>query len=84
MDKVNLRFTQDALATVARIAIEQKTGARGLRNVLESTMLEIMYTLPSQTGLQECVINAAVVEKSKPPMLIFDTETAPATGSANA
>lgn len=83
MDKVNLRFTQDALTTVARIAIEQKTGARGLRNVLESTMLEIMYTLPSQTGLQECVINAAVVEKNKPPILIFDRESAPAANSAN-
>ncbi len=84
MDKVNLRFTQDALATVARIAIEQKTGARGLRNVLESTMLEIMYTLPSQTGLQECVINAAVVEKNKPPLLIFDRESATTASSANA
>ncbi len=74
LDKVTLRFTQDALTAVARKAIEQKTGARGLRNVLESSMLEIMYTLPSQKGLKECVINASVVEKDKPPLLIFDTD----------
>ncbi len=75
MDGVKLHFTQDALACVAKTALEQKTGARGLRNVLESTMLEIMYTLPSQKGLKECIINAAVVEKNKAPMLIFDTDS---------
>ena len=74
LDKVALRFTQDALTTAAKMAIEQKTGARGLRNVLEAAMLEIMYTLPSQKGVRECVINAAVVEKNKPPLLIYDTD----------
>ncbi len=74
MDKVKLHFTQDALVSVAKTALEQKTGARGLRNVLESTMLEIMYSLPAQKGLQECVINSAVVEKNKPPLLIFDKD----------
>ncbi len=74
LDKVTLRFTQDALTAVAEKALEQKTGARGLRNVLESSMLDIMYTLPSQTGLKECVINAAVIEKNKPPLLIYDTD----------
>jgi len=81
LDKVTLRFTQDALQAVARQAIEQKTGARGLRNVLESTMLDIMYSLPSEKGLLECVINAAVVEKHKPPMLIYETD---ASGDAAA
>ncbi|MCL1939632.1 MAG: ATP-dependent Clp protease ATP-binding subunit ClpX [Desulfovibrionaceae bacterium] len=81
LDKVTLRFTQDALQAVARQAIEQKTGARGLRNVLENTMLDIMYSLPSEKGLLECVINAAVVEKHKPPLLIYDTD---ATGSNEA
>ena len=74
LDNVTLRFTNDALSAVASKAIEQKTGARGLRNVLESTMLDIMYTLPGQKGLKECVINAAVVAKDKPPMLIYETE----------
>ena len=74
LDNVTLRFTQDALTAVAREAIAQETGARGLRNVLEAAMLEIMYSLPSQTGVKECVINAAVVEKRKPPLLIYDTD----------
>ena len=74
LDKVTLRFTQDALQAVARQAIEQKTGARGLRNVLEAAMLDIMYKLPSEKGLLECVINAAVIEKNKPPLLIYEAD----------
>jgi ATP-dependent Clp protease ATP-binding subunit ClpX len=74
LDNVTLRFTQDALQSVARQAIEQKTGARGLRNVLETAMLDIMYSLPSEKGLLECVVNAAVVEKHKPPLLIYETD----------
>ena len=81
LDKVTLHFTQDALTTVAKKAIEQKTGARGLRNVLESAMLDIMYSLPSQKNLKECVINASVIEKSKPPLLIFDTDVQGAAGA---
>ncbi|MDL2207670.1 ATP-dependent Clp protease ATP-binding subunit ClpX [Desulfovibrio sp. OttesenSCG-928-F20] len=76
LDNVALRFTQDALQAVARQAIEQKTGARGLRNVLESAMLDTMYSLPSETGLLECVVNSAVVEKHKPPLLIYETDAA--------
>lgn len=76
LDKVTLRFTQDALQAIARQAIEQKTGARGLRNVLENTMLEIMYSLPSEQGLLECVINTAVVEKHKAPLLIYEPDAA--------
>jgi ATP-dependent Clp protease ATP-binding subunit ClpX len=74
LENVTLRFTQDALAAVARAAMEQKTGARGLRNILEAAMLDIMYSLPSQEGVRECVINAAVVEKRKPPLLIYDSD----------
>ncbi len=81
LDKVTLRFTQDALEAVAKQATERKTGARGLRNVLEKSMLDIMYTLPSQHGLKECVINAAVIEHDKPPMLIYETGMEPPTHS---
>jgi ATP-dependent Clp protease ATP-binding subunit ClpX len=77
LDKVTLRFTQDSLQAVAKKALDQKTGARGLRNVLESAMLDIMYSLPSQKGLRECVINAAVIEKGKSPMLIYDPDAHP-------
>lgn len=74
LDNVNLRFTSDALKTIAHKAIERKTGARGLRNVMESVMLDIMYQLPSMPGVRECVIDDAVIEKKTPPLYIYDTE----------
>ncbi len=74
LDKVNLRFTANALKSIATQAIERKTGARGLRNVMESVMLDIMYNLPSQQDIKECVINRAVVEKSREPVMIYHTE----------
>jgi ATP-dependent Clp protease ATP-binding subunit ClpX len=74
LDKVRLRFTANALSSIARRAIERKTGARGLRNVLESIMLEIMYQLPSLEGVKECVINKAVVDKGLDPMLFYHQE----------
>ncbi|XPV74914.1 MAG: ATP-dependent Clp protease ATP-binding subunit ClpX [Desulfovibrio sp.] len=74
LDKVKLSFTDNALKAVAKQAIERKTGARGLRNVLERTMLEIMYTLPALEGVKECVINSAVIEKGIDPILIYQQE----------
>jgi len=74
LDKVSLRFTENALKAIAEAAIARKTGARGLRNVLESTMLDIMYKLPSLTGVKECVINSAVIEKGMEPLLIYHQE----------
>jgi ATP-dependent Clp protease ATP-binding subunit ClpX len=74
LDDVTLRFTDNALKAIAKRAIERKTGARGLRNVLESVMLEIMYQLPSLEGVKECVINQAVVEKKVDPLLIYQQE----------
>jgi len=74
LDKVELRFTENALKAVARQALERKTGARGLRNVLEKTMLEIMYKLPSMTGVRECVINQAVVDNGMEPLLLYHQE----------
>ncbi|MDO9632270.1 MAG: ATP-dependent Clp protease ATP-binding subunit ClpX [Humidesulfovibrio sp.] len=74
LDKVSLRFTENSLKAIAEAAIARKTGARGLRNVLESTMLDIMYKLPSLTGVKECVINTAVIEKGMEPLLIYHQE----------
>jgi ATP-dependent Clp protease ATP-binding subunit ClpX len=74
LDHVRLRFTQNALKEVARKAIERKTGARSLRNVMESTMLDIMYKLPSLENVKECVINKAVVDKGIEPMLFYHQE----------
>jgi ATP-dependent Clp protease ATP-binding subunit ClpX len=74
LDKVRLRFTVNALSAIARRAIERKTGARGLRNVLESIMLDIMYQLPSLEGVKECVINKSVVDKGLDPLLFYHQE----------
>jgi ATP-dependent Clp protease ATP-binding subunit ClpX len=74
LDKVSLRFTENAMRAIAEAAIERKTGARGLRNVLESTMLEIMYKLPSLSGVKECVVNSAVIEKGMEPLLLYHQE----------
>ncbi len=76
LDKIKLRFTQNALRSIAKKAIERKTGARGLRNVMESVMLDIMYRLPSLEGVKECVINKAVVETGQEPMLLFHQQEA--------
>ncbi len=74
LDKVRLRFTKNALDAIAEKAIERKTGARGLRNVMENIMLEIMYKLPSLSGVKECVVNKAVVEKGLEPLLFYHQE----------
>ncbi|MCK9239862.1 ATP-dependent Clp protease ATP-binding subunit ClpX [Desulfocurvus sp.] len=74
LDEVRLRFTANALTAVAKKALGRKTGARGLRSVLEGVMLDIMYRLPSLEGVKECVINSAVVENAQEPLLIFQSE----------
>lgn len=72
LDNVNLRFTPNALKAIAAQATERKTGARGLRNVMEKIMLDIMFRLPSMPNVRECVINRAVVEKGREPILIYE------------
>ncbi len=74
MEGVRLRFTQDALRAVAKQSIQRKTGARGLRSVLENIMLDISYRLPSLTGVKECVVNKSVVENEVEPLLIYEQE----------
>lgn len=71
LDNVDLRFTSQALKAIASQAIERKTGARGLRNVMEKIMLDIMYKLPSIPDVRECLINRAVIEKGKEPILLY-------------
>ncbi len=69
-DGVGLHFENEALRAVAQKAIERKTGARGLRNVLETVMLDIMYTLPDTAQDKECVITKGVIESSEEPLLL--------------
>ena len=70
MEGVQLSFTEDSLLAVAREAYRRKSGARGLRAIMEEIMLEIMYEIPSMTGVRECVINAEVVTNHQRPQLI--------------
>jgi len=69
MDGVHLRFTKDAVAGIARRAVELKTGARALRSIMESLMLEVMYDLPQREEIAEVVVDRAVVEGRKKPVL---------------
>jgi ATP-dependent Clp protease ATP-binding subunit ClpX len=69
MDGVQLRFTRDAVVAIAKKAIELKTGARALRAILEKLMLEVMYELPQRDDVSEVVIDQAVVEGRKKPIL---------------
>jgi len=71
MEKVKLAFTDDALAEIARQAIARKSGARGLRAIMEEVMLDIMYETPSKSDISGCVINAAVVCKQEEPKLVY-------------
>jgi len=73
-DNVRLRFTEGALAAIAREAIRRKSGARGLRAVMEEAMLEIMYELPSKENVCECVISEQVILNRDQPVLLYDNE----------
>lgn len=70
-EKVALTFTDDALRAIAQEALRRKTGARGLRSILEEAMLDTMYELPSQHDIQECTITRDVVTKRQRPALFF-------------
>lgn len=78
LENVRLKFTDGALRAIAKLSVERKSGARGLRSILESTMLDIMYDIPSRRDVRECVINEDVVLNKEKPLFIFEkiTETA--------
>ena len=71
MEDVRLSFTEDALKEIAVKAIQRKTGARGLRSILEAILLDPMFDLPSYSRVEEVVINAEVVEGRTKPLLIY-------------
>ena len=73
-DGIKLKFTKGALTAVAREALERKSGARGLRAILESSMLDIMYEVPSKAGVKEVIINEDVVTKHEPPLIVYQKE----------
>lgn len=71
-EHVKLRFTDDALDAIAQLALLRKIGARGLRMIIEDLMLDIMYTLPGQKNIQECVITREVVERRDKPITVIE------------
>jgi ATP-dependent Clp protease ATP-binding subunit ClpX len=71
MEGVKLTIPEEALKSVARKAIERKTGARGLRSIMEGILLDTMYDLPGMEGVEEVVISKEVVDGSAKPLLIY-------------
>jgi ATP-dependent Clp protease ATP-binding subunit ClpX len=74
MEGVELKFTDDALVAIAKEALERKTGARGLRSIMEEIMLDVMYDIPSKPTIKECVISEDVVQGNSPPVLVYERE----------
>src|SRR6266850_3429913 len=74
LEKVRLKFTDDAVACIAKEALKRGTGARGLRAILEEVMLEIMYELPSIQGLKECIITREVIMNHERPILVSEAK----------
>ncbi|MGH8383279.1 ATP-dependent Clp protease ATP-binding subunit ClpX [Pseudomonas sp.] len=73
MEGVDLEFRSDALKSVARKALERKTGARGLRSILEGILLDTMYEIPSQKDVSKVVIDESVIDGSSQPLLIYES-----------
>ncbi len=71
-ENVSLRFTDDALGAIAQQAVERKIGARGLRMIMEELMLEMMFTLPSQSQVKEVVVSKDVVLNRSNPLAVME------------
>jgi ATP-dependent Clp protease ATP-binding subunit ClpX len=74
LENVKLRFTEGALMSIAKEAIKRKSGARGLRAIMENTMLDVMYEIPSQSNIRECIISEEVVLHNESPILLYEKE----------
>jgi ATP-dependent Clp protease ATP-binding subunit ClpX len=83
MENVKLSFPADALSAISRKAIQRKTGARGLRSILESILLDTMFELPTMRGVEEVVVSADVVEGRAKPLHIYSAERRDGTGAAS-
>lgn len=72
-DNVELEFEEEALRAIAKEAIERKTGARGLRSIIENTMLDMMYELPSRDDIVKCIITKeTITDKAQPKLILKD------------
>ncbi|MDG9885379.1 ATP-dependent Clp protease ATP-binding subunit ClpX [Pseudomonas putida CSV86] len=84
MEGVDLEFRSDALKSVARKALERKTGARGLRSILEGILLDTMYEIPSQKDVSKVVIDESVIDGTSQPLLIYENSEPPAKAAPDA
>jgi ATP-dependent Clp protease ATP-binding subunit ClpX len=73
-ESVKLRFTEGALMAIAKEALKRKSGARGLRAIMENIMLDVMYEIPSQSNIRECIISEEVVFRNEGPILLYEKE----------
>ena len=71
MDDVKLEFKEEALRAIARMAMERKTGARGLRSIMESAIMELMYEVPSDSSIGICTITQGVIDKTGEPEIVY-------------
>ena len=74
MEDVEIDFREDALVAIANKAMERKTGARGLRSILEAVLLEIMYEIPSESSVTKVIIDENVINGVSDPILIYETQ----------
>ena len=76
MENVHLRFTEGALTAIAREALKRKSGARGLRAIMENIMLDVMYDIPSQPNIKEVLISEEVVSRKAQPIVLYQQKAA--------
>src|SRR5690606_5556421 len=82
LEGVQIDFRPDALDAVAERALERKTGARGLRSIMESVLLDTMYQIPAEENVAKVVVDAAVIRGEAEPKLVYETVTAPPKAAA--
>ena len=70
IDNVELEFTDDAIKAIAKLAINLKTGARGLKSIVEMNLLDLMYSVPSDKTIKKIIINSDCIEKKANPIII--------------
>jgi ATP-dependent Clp protease ATP-binding subunit ClpX len=81
MDGVRCKFTKGALKAVAKKALIRESGARGLRAILEESMLDIMYDVPSKSGIKEVVVNEDVIRRGDQPLIVYENEKEEVAGA---
>lgn len=76
MDNVSLEFDEGAISAIAEKAVERKTGARGLRSIIEAIMTDVMFEIPSTDNIEKCIITREVIEHNERPTLVFKNDVA--------